>query len=129
MIGLNLSFPIPVLSTNVGGRSAALSRVRVSEVKRNTSQFEEKNRRIEFARIYAESTRVLLSTLSHQEIESRHSEIETLFFKGIVPSSLVIESHRTYVELEKARNQREIKALEALFSIYTIDGKIMEIQL
>lgn len=129
LYGFNLSFPLPLFNANGGGRAAAASGVQVSETKKNMSVLEEGKQREGLVRIYAESTRVLLATLSHQEIENRHTEIESLFLKGIVPSSLVIEAHRTFVELELTRNQRELKALESLLLIYTIDGHILEANL
>ena len=52
-----------------------------------------------------------------------HKKIENLFLKGVVPSSLVIEAHRSLVDFEKARNDHELKAIGALFNIQIIDGQ------
>lgn len=129
MFGVNLSLPLPLFNMNGAGKAAAASGVSLSETRKAYAFTEEEKHREEMLRVYNESKRVLGATLSHKEIEGRHQEIESLFFKGIVPSALVIEAHRTFVELELSRNQRELKALESLLSIYTIDGKIAELSL
>jgi outer membrane protein, heavy metal efflux system len=129
MFGINLSLPLPLFNMNGAGKAAAASGVSLSETRKSFALSEEEKHREEMLRVYNESKRVLGATLSHKEIEGRHQEIESLFFKGIVPSALVIEAHRTFVELEMTRNQRELKALESLLSIYTIDGKISELSL
>ena len=59
----------------------------------------------------------------------RHEQAEKLFIKGVVTSSIVIETHRTSYELERSRHERELKALESMLSLYAIDGTIMEVEL
>jgi cobalt-zinc-cadmium efflux system outer membrane protein len=129
MFGLNVSLPLPLFNTNGGGRAAAASGVSLSENRKSFAYLEEEKHREELLRVFNESKKVLLTSLSHKDIEGRHQEVESLFLKGIVPSALVIEAHRTFVELEKTRNQRELKAIESMMSIYTIDGKISELAL
>lgn len=127
LYGFNLSFPIPVFNANGAGRAAAAVGVKLAETSKNLALVEQERIREELVRMYQQSISILGTTLSHQEIEKKHSEIERLFLRGIVPSSLVIEAHRTFVELEKSRNEREIKAIEALLTIHTFDGKTPEL--
>lgn len=125
--GFNLSFPLPFFSLNGGNRAVAEAGVKVSEAAKSLAIVAEDSGRRELVKIYEQSVTVLASSLSHQEIEKKHAEVERLFLRGIVPSALVIEAHRTFVDLEKARNERELKTLSALLDIYTIDGKKLEI--
>lgn len=127
LYGFNLSFPLPVFNVNGPGRVAAAAGVKLAETGKSLALLEQEKLREELARTYQQSISVLASTLSHQEIEKKHHDIERLFLRGIVPSALVIEAHRTFVELEKSRNARELKALESLMTIYTFDGKTPEI--
>lgn len=127
LYGFNLSFPLPVFNLNGPGRVAAAAGVKLAETGKSLALVELEKFREELARTYQQSISVLASTLSHQEIEKKHRDIERLFLRGIVPSALVIEAHRTFVELEKSRNARELKALESLMTIYTFDGKTPEI--
>jgi len=123
LLGFNVSFPIPVFNANGAGRAAAASGVRVAETAKNLAVNEQEQTNEELVKVYQQSIAVLGSTLSHSDIEKKHAAIEKLFFRGLVPSSLVIEAHRTYVELEKSRNDRELKALSVLLTIYTNQGK------
>lgn len=129
MYGFNLSLPLPLFNMNGAGRSAAASGVSLAESRKVYANSEEEKRRESLLSTYNESKRVLVATLSHKEIEGRHQETESLFLKGIVPSALVIEAHRTFVDLEISRNQRELKALQSLTAIHTIDGNIAELDL
>lgn len=124
--GFNLSLPLPLFSLNGGNKAAAKAGVKLLEVSKSIALVAEDSTRSELMRIYERSTAVLAMSLSHQEIEKKHSEVERLFLRGIVPSSLVIEAHRTFVELETSRNERELKALSALANIYALEGKKLE---
>ncbi len=126
MYGFNLSLPIPLFNSNNGERALANGGVVVSEVRKSSVVFEEKTRRAELLKVFNESKRALMSILSHKEMENQHAEMDALFAKGIVSSALIIEAHRTFIELEKTRHQREMKAIEAMVSLYVIDGKDWE---
>lgn len=127
MFGLNVTLPLPLFNSNGGERAVANNNVNLSEIRKSYTLLEEEKHREELLRVFNESKRVLLGSLSHKDIENRHHEMESLFLKGIAPSALVIEAHRNFVELEKIRNQRELKAIESMISIYIIDGKISEL--
>lgn len=128
LYGFNLSLPLPIFNANGKGKAAAASGLRVAETNHQLAQLDLQKTREQLAKTYQQSVTVLGTTVSHEEIEKKHDSIEKLFFRGVVPSSLVIEAHRTYVDLEKARNERELKTLEALFAIYAFDGKLLEVQ-
>jgi len=127
LMGLNLGLPLPLFNFNGGAKAAASAEVKVSELKQQVGLREQILRREELVKTYEQSVKVMSGSLSHQEIQRRHTEADRLFSKGVVPSSLVIESHRTSFELEKTRHERELKAMEALFEIYAIDGNILEV--
>ncbi len=129
MMGFNVSLPVPVFNLNGGVKAAAAAGVKVSETRRQIGLRDQELKREELARVYEQSIKTLSGSLSHQEIEKRHSDAEKLFTKGIVPSALVIEAHRTSYELERTRHERELKTLEALLNIYSIDGIILEVSL
>ena len=128
LYGFNLSLPLPVFHANGKAKAAAASGLRVAETNHQLAQLELQKTREYLAKTYQQSVTVLGTAVSHEEIEKKHDNIEKLFFRGVVPSSLVIEAHRTYVELEKTRNERELKTLEALFAIYAFDGIFLEAQ-
>lgn len=126
MMGVNLSLPLPLFNMNGAAKAAANAGVQLNETKRQLGLREQGFKREELERIYNFTIKVLASSLSHDEIEKRHTQSEVLFMKGVAPSSLVIETHRTSYELEKTRHERELKALESLLEIYVLDGTILE---
>jgi outer membrane protein TolC len=126
LYGFNLSLPIPVFNANGAGRAAARAGASLSEKRKDLGRQSEQNRRAELVRIYTQSVSTLNSTQSHPEIEKRHHESERLFLQGLVPSALVIEAHRSFVDLEQSRHLRELRAIEALFNIFTLDGQLPE---
>lgn len=127
LYGFNLNLPIPLFNVNGAGRRAAATGVALFEARRSFGETAQQNQREELLKSYQQSVAVLMTSLSHQQIEKQHGEAERLFLRGVVPSSLVIEAHRTFVELERSRNQRELKALETLMSIHTLDGTQPEV--
>ncbi len=126
LIGFNLSFPLPIFNLNSGAKSAANAAVKISENKRKLGAEEDALKREELIQVYNQSVSVLSGTLSHDEIEAKHSSAERLFQQGILPSSLVIEAHRVTYELEKVRHERELKAIQTLIELYALDGNFYE---
>lgn len=127
--GLNVGFPLPIFSLNGGQRATATAGLQLSETKLELGLRGQTLKRAELTQVYEQSVKTLSESISHQEIEKRHGDAEKLFSRGIIPSALVIEAHRTSYELERNRHERELKALEALLGIYTMDGNILEVSL
>lgn len=129
LMGINVSLPLPLFNINGGARAVAAAGVKLNETRRELGVREQSLRREELRNVYSQSVQALTESLSHENIEQRHRDAERLFTKGVVPSALVIEAHRTSFELEKTRHEREIRALEALLDLYAIDGNILEVHL
>jgi hypothetical protein len=126
LVGFNVSLPIPLFNANGAGRAAASAGVQAAESRRQFGLREQELQKEELLKVYEQSVKFLSTSLSHDEIERRHEDAEKLFMKGVVPSALVIEAHRTSYELERTRHERELKALEALLGLYAIEGTILE---
>ncbi len=129
LMGFNVSLPLPLFNVNGGAKAAAAASVKLSETRRQLGLQEQSFKREELNNVYEQALKVLSESISHEEIEKRHANADRLFTKGVVPSALVIEAHRTSFELEKTRHERELKALEALLEISAIDGTILEVNL
>lgn len=129
LYGFNLSLPLPVLSQNGAARQAAAIGVEASELRKRLGLQEQKSEREEKIQTYQRSLASLSQIASPEELQKRHHNVETFFLRGQVPGSLVIEAHRSLVELEKARNERELKTIEAYLQVQMFDGKILEVDL
>ena len=71
-----------------------------------------------------------LNTIADKKrLERKHRKIEALFRRGIISTSLVIESHRQLTEFFTTRFDFELGAVEALWNIYKLNGQINKVKL
>lgn len=127
--GAAISIPLPVFSVNKSGRAYGQEKLVEAEMEYEFTQRKVNSLREQLIKKYRETVAVLNSSLSTQVIEDRHEQMEKLFFKGVVPSSLVIEAHRQLIDLEQKKNESIRAAIEALGSIYIIDNTFSEVPL
>lgn len=125
-IGFELDLPLPFFNLNGAGRAAASVGVATSERAISIQRKDEAHERNEQLHAYESATRSLDITPSVEKVNQRHRSMEKQFLRGVVPSSLILEAHRQLFELEKSRHERELTAIKALWTIYRIDGKILE---
>jgi outer membrane protein TolC len=123
--GGTISMPIPLLNLNRGEKAyAALERVRASahleQTHRKTSL--ERTKQLERYRSAVKG----VSQIRLGDLNKSHHEVEEFFGRGLVPSSLVIESHRQFFEITKILHEQELTALDALWRLYIIDGRVLE---
>ena len=57
-------------------------------------------------------------------MEKKHKNMESLFERGLIQSSLIIEAHRQMADFTESVNEQELRAVEALWSIYALEGRI-----
>ncbi len=127
--GAVVSLPLPLFSLNQGGRAVAKSELDLAEL---TLAQEERRLRLELSKwqeIYRIAVDALERTQTVFQMEEKHQNMESLFERGLVAASLVIEVHRQMIDFVKDQNEQELKGIEALWSIYALQGKILEAQL
>ena len=61
-------------------------------------------------------------SFSLQSLYQKHENIEKLYNRGLVSTSLIIESHHQVHEIIEALHAQELTALDALWRIRIIDG-------
>lgn len=120
-LGVMLNVPLPLF--NVNGGQKAYSRVGVEMAARH---YEAVQGRVVRERVnLVERYRRAVAALANAGIDphKEHAKVESYMERGIVPSGLVVESHRQFLEFLRSRHQQELAALEALWRIYAIDGQ------
>ena len=127
LAGFSLSMPLPVFSWNGGGRELARQKVIESEMNFDLEKNKIEALRKQLVNKYHGITELLKSTLSSKAVSEKHEKLERQFFKGTVPSSLIIEAHRQLYDLESKRNESERLAIESLGQILIIDNKFSEV--
>lgn len=124
--GFGVALPLPLLNRNKGGKEVAAKDVKLAErnlmLQKQESQWDFN----EYVKIYHLTVNQLKNSSNLNELENRHHRLHQHFFSGIVETSLVVETHRQLVDLTRDRNQLELEALSALWSIYALEGSIME---
>lgn len=112
-VGFGLQIPLPVFSQNRGAKAYQAQKVNEAELIFEQTQRQTAAVRSDLIYRYSQAVQSLKASLSQRELSEKHQEIERQFFKGVIPSSLVIEAHRQLFELEERRNALELEALEA----------------
>lgn len=127
LAGFSLSMPLPVFSWNGGGRELARQKVIESEMSFDLEKNKVSALRTQLVSKYINTTEILKNTLSSKIVSENHEKLERQFFRGTVPSSLIIEAHRQLYDLESKRNESERIAVESLGQILIIDNKFSEV--
>lgn len=124
--GVKISFDLPIFNTNSANKANANSNhVRAQKIMKLT-QLEDSREREMAIKVYRKSVEGLSELPSLLELQKIHQKTNNLEKRGLISSSLLIESLRQRMELIKGRHAMELKALESLLNIYKINGKKIE---
>ncbi len=124
--GLNVGIGVPLFNTNAAARAAAAVGVQATQTVKDLGLSVEGSARQRAIQVYLKSVELVRASSTHAELEAAHKNLDKTLNRGLVPSALIIEAHRSHVDLERTRNESELAALRALFEVYAIDGKILE---
>lgn len=125
--GLVFSLPLPLWNRNQGGIAASLAESTKIETDLSFRKKETLSERNAFLVQYQEGVKSLKNTFSRDELLKRRKTLNSQFTRGLIPSSLVIESNRQLLDFFKVRNELEIKTLQSLWRLEVFDGEIPEI--
>ncbi|MBT3583677.1 MAG: TolC family protein, partial [Halobacteriovoraceae bacterium] len=126
MIGLNIQLPLPLFQVNGGGKAYARSELLRAQKSVILTLEEEGHERYEQQRVYESAVDILKETMKQSVVESKHKRVEKLYLRGVVSSSVLLESLKQKLSYLKSRNLRELTAIEALWSIRKYDGQIFK---
>ncbi|HEX5035966.1 MAG TPA: TolC family protein [bacterium] len=128
-VGGTISLPIPLLSVNGGGRRfAAAEKARAELNLRATNERLAKERQKQVER-YRSAVKIFSQFRSRSALGAKHKAVDDLFERGLAPSALVLESHRQMIEIIRSLDEQELAALDALWRIAILDGKLTEAKL
>lgn len=129
MYGLNLQIPLSIFQVNGGGKSFAKSELLRAKKNEQFAKDEEKHERFEQSKVYESAVSILNRTMKQKVVDKKHKRIEKLYLRGVVSSSVFLESIRQKLSYLKSRNRRELTAVKALWNIYKYDGLIFKEQI
>ncbi len=122
--GLKVMMDLPLLNQNAPARTFAQAGISKNEKDMSLLQSVESHERTEQLKVYRRAVSILKDVPDMSTVEKDFKKNESLAQRGLVSGPLLIEFHRQRAELTQSRNQRELKALEALWLIYHYDGRI-----
>ncbi len=126
MIGFNIQIPIPIFQTNSGGKAYAQSELTRAQRNIALTLAEESHERFEQLKVYESAVSILNKTMNKRSLEKKHQRIENLHLRGVVSSSVFLDSLKQRLSYIKSRHSRELTALRALWSIHKYDGQIFQ---
>jgi len=123
LAGGSLQIPLPILSHNRGNKAYAQL-----EEKRARLHYDGVRGKTELIRQNAHYRYKLALQAVRQTIPSTksHENMDELFHRGLVTTSLMIEAHRQNLELAELRHARELEALQSMWELLILDGRFSE---
>lgn len=122
--GLKLMMDLPFFSLNGGGRQHAQASLLRAEKEIELTRQEENHERAEQVKVYRSAVEALKLAPTLDLIEKDYARNQSFAERGLISGALLIEFHRQRTELVRSRNARELKAIEALWLIHQLDGRI-----
>lgn len=122
--GFNLSFAIPVFNVNQGGRAYANAGLMRAQANLRSQQSRLQAEKEVLIRQYNSVIDALRQMPDINLIEQKHGSAESFFRRGLLSTSLMIEYHRQIVDLIEDQNILEVSAMESLWKVYALEGKI-----
>lgn len=123
-VGIALTMELPLFNINGGGRAKASKEVLTASLNLNNIKKESKLDLESWVSKFQQYKKSLNTIANKDKLEKKHKKIEALFKRGIISTSLVIESHRQLIEFFNTRFEFENGATEALWNIYKLNGVI-----
>jgi len=124
-LGGVLSLDLPLYQQNQGARALARTETRRAEVNLSQRDRELSTQWQTWSEVYQDAVASLRGMPSLEQMEKKHQGMESLFERGLVQSALVIEAHRQMTDFAESLNAQELRALEALWSIYVLEGNAL----
>jgi cobalt-zinc-cadmium efflux system outer membrane protein len=123
--GIALSFDLPIFNRNSSAKAMARTALDSATMVYNRFKKESQLDLHSWQTQYNKYVRSLRVMDGKSALERKHKKVESLFKRGIISTSMVIESHRQLIEFTTTRNEFELGAVEALWNIYNHSGVVM----
>ncbi len=127
-LGVNLSIPLPIYHQNQGQKQQAMLQQKKAQLNLELTQRQKALEAEQLLKIYSSLVKSLKASQS-LSAGTQHQDIEALFERGFISSTLIVETHRQLIESKQKYHELELKALEALWRLYALQGRIFEVKL
>ena len=124
--GVNMSLSLPIFSLNKGGVDYTKRDLYRSGLAYQLTLVKKDNERSQLLLSYQSALQSLGQLRLNGTLKNEHKNMEDYYEQGLVSSSLVIETHRQIFEVTESINEQELTAINALWRIYILDGKLFD---
>ncbi len=124
-VGFNLSLSLPIFHQNQGEKREAFFNQEKAKLDLQLTQLESVLERKKLIQTYQQIVKILRVSKPN-ELKLSHQEIDSFFERGLVSSALVLETHKQMVESQERFHILELKAIEALWKVYALEGRILQ---
>lgn len=122
--GGNVSLALPFFSLNRGSIDFAKRDSYRANLAYQLTLVKNENEREWLILRYHTALKMLAQLKLNGVFQAEHRNMEFLYEHGLVSSSLVIETHRQIFEITASMNEQELTAIDALWRLYILDGKL-----
>jgi len=126
--GLNLAFPLPIFHRYEGDQAVSRQEINKADILLQATKKENEYQISLFKTKYENAVTALSESASANDLLKKHYEIESLFSRGLVSGTLVIETHRQMLDVMTTQNELELSAVESLTQFYALQGKFPEVE-
>ena len=123
VVGVGFTLPLPIYNQNSGGKEKTLHQLKSMEYLKN---YESKKTQTEWPNLinnFKQTVKNIKDQFSKEDMEKKHHELESLFYRGLVSSSLIVEAHRQMLDLTFSQHEQQLKVLQLLFRAYALNGE------
>lgn len=124
-LGVALAMPLPLFNRNAGLRTYSRAGIEMAGRSYEAVRANVNQRRASLVSRYRNSLEALRES-DLQRLDREHARWDSLFERGVIPSALVIESHRQVLDFVRSHHQQQLVTLEALWGVYALDGTLIE---
>ena len=122
--GFGISLPLPLWNLNGGERQQAAAEKYKAELEFSARSKELALQRQNLFTSYQRFVKALEQSPDPSEIDRKHRNTESLFYRGVISGALVIEAHRQILDFTETSHELELETLQTLLNIYSLEGKL-----
>ena len=122
--GVAIQMELPLFNTNKGRRLKGLKKIESAYEKFEHVKHESKLDLESWILKYQALTEALKSIETKQEISQSHQQMEKLFKRGVIPISLVVDSHKQLLDYMQTKFTYELDVVDSLWNIYKMNGDL-----
>lgn len=124
--GFIFSTELPFTNRNQGKKAEAKREENLAHLNLRLREREAEEAARRWNREYRTNVQALQRARKGFAFAERHEKLEVLFDRGLIPTALLLEAHRQMLELQAELHKTELKAIEALWRIYALQGRAAE---